>query len=547
MLRFFLPSFQHSLVSRAVARFLFGLVTTLIATQLFAKGVDPHNNKITLSLTAEPPSMDSSLSTDVTSGMILAMINEGLVKLGRRGEAVPGMAESWEQDGLEVTFKIRDALWSDGQPVTAHDFEFAFKRLVNPETGAAGSTFFAYIIEHAEDILAGKREVNELSAKALDDKTFWIRLSRPAPYFLTVLTGSAWRPLREDFVLSHGQAYGAEADTILFNGPFRMTGWTHSASLQLAKNPTYWDQSAIPLDDINFGYITADTRSLLNLYKTDQLAALRLNEEILKDAMNSGIRVQRATTNCVSWIMMNMHPDRITSNLKIRQAIRFALDRDRYANNIVGLPGTKVVDSAYSTSIRGINAPFIQEFPPPRIEYHPDKGRQLIEEAKAELGIDEIPPIVMVINETRQIEAEYVQSQLINALGLDVRVDKQTFKQSLVKFRQGDFDIARQGFCGGVLTDPVFFAGIFTTTSAFNDLDFSNARYDDLMEITHYSSDQNERMQAFKEMQQILFDEAPIIPTIESAWVYVQDRQVRGLKRFPNTDFTRARIVGRAQ
>ena len=524
-----------------------GLISTLFATQLVAKGVDPENNKITLALTTEPPSMDSSLSTDTTSGMILAMINEGLVKLGRRGEVVPGMAESWEQDGLEVTFKLRDAVWSDGKPVTAHDFEFAFKRLVDPKTGAAGSTFFAYILEHATDILAGKLEVDELSVKALDDKTFWLRLSRPAPYYLTVLTGSPYRPLREDFVMAMGQEHGAGADKILFNGPFRMTDWIHSASLQLEKNDSYWDQSAIPLDDINFGYITADTRSLLNLYKTDQLAALRLNEEILKDAMNSGIRVQRATTNCVSWIMLNLNPDRITSNIKIRQAIRYALDRDRYANNIVGLPGTKVVDSAYSTSIQGLNGPFVREFPPPQIEYNIEKGRKLIEEAKQELGIDEIPPIVMVINETRQIEAEFVQSQLINALGLDVRVDKQTFKQSLVKFRQGDFDIARQGFCGGVLTDPVFFSGIFTSDSPYNDTGFVSDRYDELMNITHFSSDQNERMQAFAEMQQILFDVVPIIPTIESAWVYVQDRQVRSLKRFPNTDFTKARIVGRSQ
>lgn len=533
--------------SRVLLIFIFLLTNPLWCTKLLAKGIDPADNRITLALTSEPPSLDSSTSSDTTSSSVLTLISEGLVKLDRRGEIIPGVAERWEQDGLEVTFYLRDALWSDGKPVTAHDFEFAFKRLVNPATGAAGSTFFAYVIEHAEDILNGKRPPDELAVRALDDKTLWIRLSRPAPYYLTVFTGTAYRPLREDFVAAQDGKYGADADKILFNGPFKMTSWIHSASLNVARNEKYWGNDDTPLNEINFGYITSDVRSLLNLYKSDQLAALRLNEEILKDTLNSNIRVRKVTTNCLSWIMMNHAPDRITRHKKVREAIRYALDRDRYANNIVGLPGTLVIDSPYSTNLQSQSGQFIKEFPPPEIEYNVSKARQLLAEAKAELGIDEFPPIVMLINETRQIEAEYVQSQLVNALGLDVRVDKQTFKQSLAKFRQGDFDIARSGFCGGVFKDPVFFAGIFTSWSPYNYGGFENARYDELMNITHYSTNQQERMNAFDEMQRIIFTEVPIIPTIQSAWVYVQDNRLRGMRRFPNTDYSAARIVGDSQ
>lgn len=521
---------------------------TLVPTQMAtAKGVDIANQRITLAITSEPPNLDSTLSTDTVSAQILSLINEGLVSFGRRGEIIPGMAESWEQEGLEVTFNLREALWSDGKPVTAHDFEFAFKRLVDPATGAGGSTFFAYIFEHGEDIKAGKRPASELSVRALDDKTLWLKLSRPAPYYLIVLTGSPYRPLRQDFVKAQGGKYGADAHRLLFNGPFQMTSWTHSASLELKKNDLYWDKENVNLDEIDFGYITSDTRSLLNLYKSEELAALRLNEEILKDTLNSGIRVRKAPTNCISWVMFNMKPDKITSHKKIRQAIRYALDRDEYANKIVGLPGTKVVDTPYGTNLQGVNGLFINEFPPTEIEFNINKGRRLIEEAKQELGVDEIPPLIFLINETRQIEAEYVQSQLINSLGLDVRVDKQTFKQSLVKFRQGEFDIARSGYCGGVLPDPVFFAGLFTSYSPYNDMSFNSERYDELMNLTHNTSDQEVRMQAFAEMQKIVFDEVPVIPTIQSSWVYVQDQQLRAMKRFPNVDFAKARLVGRAE
>lgn len=510
----------------------------------YAKSVDAEKASITLALQSEPPNLDSSVSTDTTSNLILSLTNEGLVSLGRLGEIIPGTAERWEQDGLEVTFYLRDTVWSDGKPVTAHDFEYAFKRLVNPATGGGGSTFFAYILENGEAILQGKKPVSSLGAKALDDHTFKIRLSRPAPYFLTILTGSPWLPLRKDFVEAQQGRYGADAENLLSNGPFVMTSWIHSSSLTLKRNPAYWDHDKVHLNKIDFGYITSNTRTLLNLYKSGELAALRLNEEILKDTLSSRIRVQKAPTNCLNWIMLNMQPGRLTSNKKIRQAIRYALDRETYGNTIVGLPGTRVVSSIFTSRMKGVNGSFQKEFPGPEIEYNLDKGRALIAEVKAEMGVEKLPPIVMLINESRQIEAEFVQSQLINGLGLDVRIDKQTFKQSLAKSHKGDFDIARSGFCGGTLLDPVFFAGIFDSNSPFNEMAFNHPRYNELMNVTHFSADQSIRMKAFDEMQYILYDEVPIIPTFESSWVYVQDRSLKGMKRYPNTDFSHARIIG---
>ena len=476
--------------------------------------------------------------------MILTMINQGLVSQDRRGEIIPGVAERWEQDGLETTFYLRDTKWSDGTPVTAHDFEYAFKRLVSPATGAGGSAFFAYLWENAEAIMQGEKSVETLGVEAIDDKTLKIRLSRPAPYYLTILTTSPYRPLKESFVNAQNGRYGAGAANILYNGAYVMEEWTHSASLKLTRNPEYWDKSNVHLNEVDFGYITADTRSLLNLYKSGELAALRLNEDILKDTLAAGHRVKRAPTNCISWIMLNMRAERLTSNKKVREAIRYALDRDRYANTIVGLPGTLKVDSIFTGRMQGVSDSFQKEFPANDIEYSLAKGRALIAEVKAELGVEELPPIVMLANETRQIEAEFVQSQLINGLGLDVKVDKQTFKQSLVKFRNGDFDIARSGFCSGALRDPVFLAGIFTSDSPWNDMAFYNDRYDELMNITHNTADQHVRMAAFNEMQKLLHQEIPIVPTIESSWVYVQDDRLRGMQRYPVPNFSHARLLG---
>ena len=233
-----------------------------------AIGVDPAAKSITISLTVEPPSLDSSHTEDTTSGFILNLTNEALVRIGPHGRVVPGVADRWKLGEKDATFYLRpNAKWADGKPVTAHDFVFAWRRLVNPRTGAAGSTFFAHLLKNGHDILAGKKPMDSLGVEAIDDHTLHVELSQPAPYLLTVLTGTAYMPLRKDFVEAQGGQYASGAKHLLSNGPFRMVSWIHNGSMVLVKNDQYWDAKDIRLNEIRVGYITADTRSLFNLYK----------------------------------------------------------------------------------------------------------------------------------------------------------------------------------------------------------------------------------------------------------------------------------------
>ena len=166
-----------------------------------AGGINFEKSQITLALTTEPPNLDSSLSTDTVSNLILRMTNERLVEMDKRGNIIPGVAERWEKEGLNLTFYLReDAKWSDGKPVTAHDFVYAMRRLVDPATAANGSTFFAYIIDNALDILAGDKHPDQLGVQAVNDRELRVRLSKPAPYFLTVFSFVPYGPLRKDFV-----------------------------------------------------------------------------------------------------------------------------------------------------------------------------------------------------------------------------------------------------------------------------------------------------------------------------------------------------------
>jgi oligopeptide transport system substrate-binding protein len=508
-----------------------------------AKGVDPETNSITISLQSEPPNLDNSLSQDTTSGSLLVMIQEGLMRTGNRGEILPAVAESWELDDQEITFRLRkDALWQDGEPVRARDFVYSWRRLVNPATGASGSTFFSYVLDNAEAILRGELPPEALGVEALDDSTLKVTLSRPVPYILPVLTGTAYYPQREDFVEAQDGRYGADAENLLANGPFILESWTHNSSITLKRNPRYWGREDIRLDQIDVGYITSDVRSLLNVYKSHELAALRLSEEILSDAMSSGLRIKKAPTNCLAWLTLNMQPGRLTANPKVREAIRLAFDRDRYVNTIVGLPGTRKIESVFTKRIQGVKRNFQREFPATPIEFNIEKARRLIGEVKEEMGTEQLPPVILLANETRQIEAEFLQAQLSAALGLDIRVDKQTFKQAIAKMQAHDYDIARAGFCGGTLTDPVFFAGIFVSGGPFNTGVYSNPAYDELMAVTHSTGNQQMRMEAFGKIQQLLYEDIPIIPSHESSNVYLQEDTVKGLRRYPATNFSRGYI-----
>lgn len=521
--------------------FLVLTVSLLGSPGASGKGVDLENNSITFSLRQEPPNLDSSLSEDTTSSKVLRMVNEGLVAVDQRGRIQPAIATSWDVDVMQVTFHLRDnAKWANGDTVTAHDFVYSWRRLVNPETGARGSTLFAYLIRNAEEIMAGELPVEELGVEALDDFTFRVTLSQPAAYFLYIATGVPYYPLNQKFVESHGDEHAANAENLLSNGPFKMDKWVHNASITFSRNPYYWNQEAVNLDAMDVGYITADSRSLLNLYKSGEIAELELEEEILKEAVQNNLRIRKTPRNCIAWIWLNTREGRATSDRRIRESIRLALDRDAYVNNIVALPGTEKIDSPFTRQLRGVKSNFQREFPTPEIETDVNRAKAILAEVREEKG--ELPPIVLLANDSRQIEAEFIQGQLITKLGLDVKVDKQTFKQAIEKQRIGDFDLARVGFCGGSLTDPIAYASSFESSSPFNDGGYVSAEYDRLLNETRNTVDQTKRMTAFDQMQKLIYQDIPMIPTHQYSFVYLQDDRIAGIQRYPIEDFSKGYI-----
>jgi len=252
------------------------LILALIPEYARTDSVDFEGQRITIAMTQEPPNLNSMRMTDLVSYFVLGHLNEGLLRYDRRGRLIPGVAESWEVSPQRITFKLRiDASWSDGTPVTAHDFVYAW-RMVNDPDQAAPFAAIMYPIKNAERIQRGELPPGELGVHAVTETELVVELERPCGYCLSLMPHGTFFPIKQSFHERKGALFGSEAEHLLENGPFVLSSWTHEASMVFTRNQHYWDRESIHLNEIRIGYITADNRTRLNLFRDNQIAFARL-------------------------------------------------------------------------------------------------------------------------------------------------------------------------------------------------------------------------------------------------------------------------------
>ena len=527
-----------------IAAILLLLINPAFA-QFEATSVDYENQIITIALTQEPPQLNGMKATDQVSILVLSHVMEGLVRYDRRGRIIPGVAERWEMDEKGATFWLReDALWSDGQPVTAHDFVFAWRHTLKPAT-ASEYAFILYPIKNAEAINTGQVAADQLGVVAVDDRTLKVTFERPTAYFIKLTAFVTYFPVREDFHSAKGEEYGSDPDDLLYNGPFRMTEWTHSASLKMVKNQNYWDRDAITLNAIHADYITADTRARLNLFIDGKIVHTRLDGETYKDALTQRFRIRRFNTGSVFFLEYNHRPERATSNLNLRKAIQHAFDPDEMVNRVLATPGNLRGESLFPVWLNGVNDKFRREYPAPQATYDIALAKEYLAKAKSELG--SIPPLVLLVSDspTAAKQAEYLQGVMGSKLGLEIKIDIQTFKQRLAKMTAGDFDIVGAGW-GPDFDDIMTFGDLFASWNLNNRGRYDNPEYDRLVRVAMNNTDPKIRMDAMSELQQILFDDAVILPQYEQGVIYLLHPRVKGVVRRvvgADPDFTYASVA----
>ena len=509
--------------------------------------VDYASNSITLALEQEPPQLDSSRSTDSVSGIILGHVMEGLLRVDGNNTLVPGVARRWEITSTGAKFWLRDtAKWSDGSQITAHDFIFAWKKAVDPVT-ASQYAFFLYPLKNAEAINSGGMPLEQLGARALDDLTIELEFENPISYFDKLVAFSTYFPIKESFFNSTNGKFGSDAGTLLFNGPFVITHWVHSAQLLVEKNQHYWDKDSIRLDAINWSYITADTTAKLNLFKDKRIALVQLDAETLESALNNRWNLKQFSDGTIFYIEFNHREGRITTNYHLRRAMQLVSDSSELVYKVIKLPGNLPGTSLFPSWQMGEHRLFQQEHPRPMHEVNVDEALRHLEIARQELELDVFPPLVMLSSDspTARKQAEYYQNVFKRTLGLDIKIDMQIFKQRLAKMLSGDFDVVMAGW-GPDYEDPLTFGDLFASWNIQNRGRYNNPDLDRQVRIAQGSLDQAERMQAFGVIQDILYNDAVIIPNYERGRIYVLDPRVKGLVRRiigSDPDFSRAYLV----
>ncbi len=499
---------------------------------LAESGVDVSAQSIRIVLKSEPPNLNSLLATDNISGLVISHVMEGLAQYNERNEIVPGVAERWHLRADGATFWLRrNARWSDGKPVTAHDFVFAWRQVVAPAT-ASGYAFILFPIKNAERINRGDISSDLLGVEAVDDYRLEVKFERPCPYFVGLTASTTYMPVSEDFYRARGARYAADYGDLLYNGPFVLSRWDHGARLTLDKNPLYWNANEIRLNQIDMPFITGDISAGFNLFLDRNIALAQLNAETLGVASERGIPLKLFDTSAFYFLEFNFREGRATRSVHLRQAIQAVFSPEQLVNKVIALPGVRPGVSLFPSIVKGQQRTFREENPPQRLVPNLQAARHELALAKQELGLRELPPLVLLAN-TSSIawkQANYFQQLLKTALGIDVRIDMQIFKQQIAKRNQGDFDIALGGW-GADFDDAITYGDLMASWNDNNRGQFSNAAYDKLVRTAYESIDQSVRMAAFSKMQRMIYDEVPILPLYEHAEVYAIDARLHGVGR----------------
>ncbi|KZD41103.1 peptide ABC transporter substrate-binding protein [Bacillus cereus] len=485
----------------------------------------------------EIPTMDTSKSTDTLGSQILGNTMEGLYRLDKVNKPIPAAAESStkSEDGKKYTFKLRkDAKWSNGDPVTAKDFVFAWQRLLDPKT-AAEYAFIAFPIKNAEAVNKGEKPVTELGVKAVDDLTLEVELEQAVPYFLNLVAFPSYYPLNEKFVKEKGDKYGLESDTTVYNGPFVLTDWKHEQGWKLKKNDQYWDKKTVKLDEINYS-VVKEPATNVNLYDSGQIDFSLLTGEFVDKYRNNKEEYGVYNEPSTFFIRLNQKrggQDTPLKSKKLREAIALSIDKKNLTNVILN-DGSKPADYLVPKGLAaGADGKDFQETFKNGIKPDAKKAAAAWEEAKKELGKDQVT-IEFLNYDTGNAKkvGEYVKDQIEkNLKGVTVNIKLQPFKQKLKLESDQDYDISYGGWSPDY-ADPMTYLDMFESKHSHNQMSFSDQKYDEIIKKAggELMSDAKKRWEELGKAEKLLLEEdVALVPLYQSARSYVMKPHVKGV------------------
>ncbi len=460
----------------------------------------------------EPPNMDQHLTTDTLSGQLLSLVMEGLVRYGKDGGFIMGMAEKYDvsKDGLVYTFTMKkNVTWSNGDPVTAKDFEYGIKRALDP-VNASEYAYILYDIKNAQEANEGKVGLDQVGVKA-DGNKFVITLKGPVPYFLSILCFPTALPGNEKFITAKGADYASDAENLVYNGPYTISEWKHNDKLVLAKNPKYWDAKNRMLDTIT-GYMITDSGTGITMFLNKELDQVGVPGPRIQELKDKGFPVMDFGDTSVWYLQIN-NTNPVLKNAKIRKALGLAIDRASFVKNVIKNNSTPAM-SFVAPLILGAKKNFRDEVPNTYFKDNDPAGAKvLLAEGMKELGLTKLPSFSMICDDTDRAKlfAASIQDMVSKNLGVEFLVDPMPFKARLQKVTDKDFQIVFYGW-GADYNDPMTYLDLWTTDSGNNKGGYSSAAYDSLIAKAKAEPNPAKRMQMLVDAEKLLMADFPMVP-----------------------------------
>jgi len=476
--------------------------------------INENTKQITYNLGIDPKSLDPAMCTDASGGIIIANSFEGLCELDENEKAISGVAESWDisNDKLTYTFHLRkDSKWSNGDIVKASDFEYEWKRLLNPKTASEYAYQLLYI-KGAKEYNSGKVNADEIGVKAIDEYTLAVTLENPTPYFLELTATSPYMPVDQK-VVENNKDWANDSKTLVSNGAFKITDYKIKDGVMLEKNENYFDKNKVKLDKLNMKFVTEETSAWASL-KSGQFDMVNtVPKSEVQNALNDGTAKNFNTlgTYFLDFNMSDKNTNEALKDNRVRKALSLAIDRDSLVTNVMR-GGQTPANGMVAKGINVNGKDFTEEKNYFDTKGNIDEAKKLLTEAGYPNG-QGLPTITLLYNPEggQGTTMEALQDMWKKNLGIDIQLQTQEWKVFQTTKNNKTFDIARDGWNADYV-DPMTFLDMFASDSQQNNSGYSNKTFDNVIDNAKQELNSEKRINLLHQAEDILMEDMPVIP-----------------------------------
>lgn len=514
---------------------LTGAALCLTTISLTACGQKQNSQQQVLNwmTTAEVPTMDNSKSYDSVSNTQLSNVDEGLYRSGKDAKIEPALAKSVKtyNNQTKWVFTLRKAKWSNGDPVTAQDFVYAWRRTINPKTAAQNAYLYEGMIKNASAIADKKKPVSALGIKALSKYKLEVDLETHTPYFKQLLTEPLFFPQNKKVVEKYGSKYGTASKYTVYNGPYVQKGWSPATlNWKLVKNKQYWDKDKVKLQQINFSVQKTPSTSY-NLYRQGKLDTTYLDMSQTKQLKGNSDYILRPAA-MTEYIEFNQQDNTALKNENVRKAIALAINRKAFCQTLGGankpantLTATNVVKTGGKdyTSLISKQAKQMSTLNKKKAQAYLDKGLK-------ELGKKHLTfTILFDDNDSAKRVTETLQSQLeTNLKGLKINVQNVPYKTRLNRAINQQFQIVVTSWSTD-FADPISFLQLVQSKNDNNDGKYSNSTFDSLLQQASQTTNDTARMKLLAKAEDTVLNTAGITTLYYPSQAWLMKSKVKGL------------------